>query len=92
MPMTSAAPTQARWLHEQPGQTETVEQLIRRAVAYLTEARMTFSSSKVSRLVRSHIRSGGNVQGAAQAVEAYFLTHSDPTGETAVRNVMAGTR
>lgn len=90
--MNVAIVTQARWNHEQPGQAESVEQLIRRAVQRFTEAQIAFSPSKLSRLVRSHVRNGGNVQTAASALEAYFMPHKDPTGETAIRNVMAGAR
>jgi hypothetical protein len=102
MPALRAASIQTRWNHEQPGQTETVEALIRRAHRELDLTGRTMSASKVSRLIRQRVRIAGNPS-ASRMVDAYLaspsahtrfedfcLTYSDPTGETAVRNVMAG--
>lgn len=90
--MNAATSSPAPWLHEQAGQTESVEVLTRRAMNLVTDNALRFSPSKVSRLVRSHIRNSGSMQVAARMLEAYFLNYADPTGETAVRNVMAGAR
>jgi hypothetical protein len=91
--------SQARWIHEQPGQTETVEELIRRAHRELDLTGLKMSPSKVSRLIRQRVRLSGN-ESACRMVSAYLastsahaafcLTYTDPTGETAVRNVLAG--
>ncbi|TFB92881.1 hypothetical protein E3O48_13505 [Cryobacterium sp. HLT2-28] len=79
-------------MHEQAGQTESVEALIRRAATIVTDNALRLSPSKVSRLVRAHVRRSGSVQVAARMLEAYVLSYSDVTGETAVRNVMAEKR
>ena len=90
--MRSTLTAPARWLHEQPGQTETVESLIRRAAATFDRAGVKVSPSKLSRVIRAHVRASGNLEVAAANLEAYCLSYADPTGETAVRHIMAGTR
>ena len=92
MPLSEVTATRTRWNHEQPGQTETVEALIRRAATIVADNAMTLSPSKLSRLVRAHIQRSGSVQIAARMLESYVLSYADPTGETAVRNVMRGSR
>jgi len=100
--MLEATETQTRWNHEQPGHPETVEQLIRRAHRDLDLTGRKMSASKVSRIIRQRVRIAGDAS-ASRMVSAYLasaaahdrfddfcLTYSDPTGETAVRNVMAG--
>ena len=81
----------AAWIHE-VAPTETVEQLIRRAMNIVQARDMATTPAKVSRLVRAHIRKSGSLQIAAETLEAYFMPHADPTGETAVNNIMRGTR
>lgn len=90
--MNASGITPAPWIHEQVGQTETVEALIRRAATVVADNAMTLSPSKVSRLVRAHVQRSGSVQIAARMLEGYVLSYADPTGETAVRNVMRGNR
>ena len=90
--MNAASLTPAPWIHEQAGQTETVEALIRRAATVVSSNALALSPSKVSRIVRAHVQRSGSLQSAARMLEAYVLSYSDPTGETAVRNVMRGTR
>ena len=102
VPLSEATATLTRPLHEWPGQTESVEQLIRRAHRELDLTGRTMSASKVTRLIRQRVRIAGNPS-ASRMVDAYLaspsahaqfedfcLTYSDPTGETAVWNVMAG--
>lgn len=90
--MNAAGITPAPWIHEQVGQTESVEALIRRGATIVTDNALPLSPSKVSRLVRAHVQRSVSLQIAARTLEAYFMPHADPTGETAVRNVMRGTR
>jgi hypothetical protein len=99
-PETPTSP--AHWNHEQPGQTETVEELIRRAHRELDLTGQKMSASKVTRLIRQRVRLSGNESAyrmvsaylastsAHAAFDAFCLTYTDPTGETAVRNVLAG--
>ena len=89
--MNATTTTPATWNHE-AGPTETVEQLIRRAMSIVTAHDVPVTPAKVSRLVRAHIRKSGSLRAAAETLEAYFMPHSDPTGETAIRNVMRGNR
>jgi hypothetical protein len=102
VPLSEAPATRTRWNHEQPGQTETVEALIRRAHRELDLTGRKMSPSKVSRLIRQRVSIAGNASAsrmvaaylasasAHAAFDAFCLSYSDPTGETAVRNVMAG--
>jgi hypothetical protein len=90
--LNGATLTPAPWIHEQAGQTETVEALIRRAATIVADNALSLSPSKLSRLVRAHVQRSGSLQIAARMLEGYVLSYSDPTGETAVRNVMRGTR
>lgn len=90
--MIAATVTPAPWIHEQAGQIATVEQLIRRTTAALEGHNVSMSPSKVSRLIRAHVRRSSSLQVAARNLEAYCLTFADPTGETAIRNVMAAAR
>jgi len=90
--LNASTASPAHCYHDQAGKTETVEQLIRRAVARFHSEDLTVSPSKVSRMVRAEVRRTGSVATAARMVEAYVLSYADPTGETAIRNVMAGTR
>lgn len=87
---TLTAPTSRQ--HEQAGKTETVEVLMRRAVAMLEANRVNVSPSKLSRLIRAHVHNCGDIHTAARRLEAYCLSYSDLTGETAVRNIMAEQR
>jgi hypothetical protein len=81
----------ASWQHEQVGETETVEQLIRRAQNVVGGTAPSMSMSKMSRLIRKRIATRGAASARAM-VDAYCLSYADPTGETAVRNMMAVTR
>jgi len=92
------------WNHEQAVPTETVESLIRHTHAQLAAAQTVISPSKVSRLVRAYVARHGLASGrrmvamyvdsAATDYEfgAWCLSYADPTGDAAVRNIMAGTR
>lgn len=88
----SALTAPAPWQHEQAGKTETVEDLMRRAVVILEANRLVVSPSKLSRVIRAHVRHSGDIETAARHLEAYCLSYADPTGETAVRNIMAVAR
>lgn len=100
----SAATISGTWNHEQVASTETVESLIRHAHTQLEAAGATVSPSKVSRLVRAYVVRHGVDSGrrmvnrfidsAASDYEfgAWCLSYADPTGDTAVRNLMAGNR
>lgn len=89
--MSSATPTPATWQYEQVGKTETVEQLIRRAHNAQATSTEKLSASKISRVIRRYVETDG-IESTAAMVDAYCLTYADPTGETAIRNVMAVTR
>lgn len=78
-------PAPATWQHEQDGPTETVEALFRVAIRYAEDQALDLSPSKISKLVRTHIRTSGSLA-AATATLAYMLSYADPTGETAVYN------
>jgi len=99
--MSDTMSNNAYWNHEQPGQTESVEALIRRAHTVLAEAGVTVSPSKVSRRVRACVRKY-SIDSAERMIanyaaitsergsfDAYCLTYADPTGESAVRNLVA---
>ena len=58
----------------------------------IADRKLTTTPAKVSRLVRAHVGQSGSLKAAAQTLDAYFMPHADPTGETAVRNVMRGAR
>ena len=100
----NAASIPGTWNHEKEAPTETVESLIRHTHAQLAAAQAVVSPSKVSRLVRAYVARHGVASGrrmvnrfvdsAASDYEfgTWCLSYSDPTGEAAVRNVMAGTR
>ena len=90
--MRSTITAPAPWIHEQAGQTETVEALIRRAAATFDRDGIKVSPSKLSRIIRAHVRESGTVEAAAASLEVYCLSYADPTGETAISNIMAGTR
>jgi hypothetical protein len=97
-------PAHARWNHEQPGQTESVEALIRHAHIALAAAGVTISPSKVSRRIRARVNQHGQesaermiasyaaIASERGSFDAYCLTYADPTGEIALRNVMAASR
>lgn len=85
--MFESAALQAPWQHEQARQTESVEALVRRAHSAIATAGISISPAKVSRLIRARLREFGQ-----QDFEAWFLDYADPTGETAIRNVMAASR
>ena len=100
----NTATTPSTWNHEQAAQTETVESLIRHTHTQLAAARAVISPSKVSRLVRAYVARHGVASGrrmVARYVESaasdyefgvWCLSYADPTGDTAVRNIMAGKR
>lgn len=76
--------------HERDRPIATVEALTRAAFTVTQEMGVTISPSKVSRIIRRYlaeIRLGKNVD-----FDAYFMPHSDKTGETAIRNVMASNK
>lgn len=98
----TAAP--ATWNDSQVGQTESVDQLIRRAHVALEAAGVLVSPSKVSRRIRARVARDGHdaaermiagyaaISGERGSFDAYCLTYIDSTGETAVRNLMAASR
>lgn len=88
--MSNATATPASWQHEQAGETETVEQLIRRAHEAQAASEVKLSPAKISRIIRKYVAAHG-IESALVMVDAYFLTYADPTGETAVRHIMAMT-
>jgi hypothetical protein len=102
--MSDSQTTPARWQHEQPGQTESVETLIRHAHIALAAAGLSISPSKVSRSVRTRVKRNGQasaermiatyaaISGERGSFDAFCLTYADPTGEAAMRNVMAASR
>lgn len=103
-----AAPTSQRRNHERrdPRQQARTEALIRFSNELLDRIGANRSASWVSRTVRaySHGRHGlfgtflldrlevSNERRETDPELAYLLAYSDPTGETAVRNVMRGRR
>lgn len=88
--MSSRTSTTVPRLHEREGQTSTVEVLTRRAHYNLEQYGVFASPSKVSRIIRRYLKDLHH--GLAPDFDAYFMPHSDPTGETAVANVMRGGR
>lgn len=82
----NAATASATWIHEQEGQTTSVDTLIKRAAEAAAVLDLDLSPSKCSRLVRAHIRKGGTIATAAELL-GYCMTHADPTGESAAHNV-----
>jgi hypothetical protein len=85
--MSRAAAATAAPIHSRAGQTDSVEALIRRAHAALNAAGLRLSSAKVSYAARRYLAERGT-----HDFEAWFLTYADPTGETAVRKIMAASR
>lgn len=91
----------ARWQHEQPGQTESVEALIRHAHIALEAAGIVVSPSKVSRRIRARVSQHGHesaermiasyaaINNERGSFDAYCLTYRDDVGETAARNLDA---
>ena len=100
----SAVAQSGTWNYEQAAPTETVESLIRHTHAQLAAAHAVVSPSRVSRLVRAYVARHGVASGrrmvnrfvdsAASDYEfgSWCLSYEDPTGDTAVRNIMAGNR
>lgn len=99
--MHNTASTATPWNAYQPGQTESVEALIRRAHKALDAAGIAVSPSKVSRRVRACVRKY-NIESAERMIanyaaitsgrgsfDAYCLTYRDDVGETAIRNLDA---
>lgn len=85
-----SAPTiPARWQQEQQGKAETVEDLMRRAFETFDQYGVNISPSKLSRVIRAHIRTSGNLHQAGSSLDTFCLSYADPTGETAVRHIMA---
>ncbi|SMG34945.1 hypothetical protein [Agreia pratensis] len=78
------------WNNKQAAPTATAEQLIRRVHERFGEAGVTISASKVSRIVRAYLRDARAT--SIPDFDAWFMPHVDPTGETAVHNLMRGER
>lgn len=78
------------WNHEQAASTATAEQLLRRVHERFGEAGVAISASKVSRLVRAYLRDARST--SIPDFDAWFMPHVDPTGETAIHNLMRGER
>lgn len=104
VPLSEATALHAPSQHEESGQAESVETLIRRAHKTFEAAGLAASPSKVSTRVRAQIRKRG-IESAARMIEsyatlstergsfeAYCLTYADPVGELATHNVMAASR
>ncbi len=68
------------------GNTNSVESLIRAGHQWLSCNRISMSNAKLSRLIRRFIRTAQ----VDQEFGAWLLCYADPTGETAVNNVMRG--
>lgn len=87
------APDPTTWNHSQvetTGQTrpETVETALRAAADFCATAGVHFGHRKMVRLVRAYLAD----RSAHQSFGAWVIAYADPTGETAVRNVMRATR
>jgi len=87
------------WQHDQSGQTESVEALIRHAHVALEAAGIVISPSKVSRRIRARVSQHGRdsaermiasyaaITTERGSFDAYCLTYKDPVGEAAARNL-----
>lgn len=84
--------------HEGRETTQTPESLIREAHSLLDARGITAGNTKVTRAVRGYL---GRVSGSVTPFEEWILSalhvdfarvisYADPTGESAVRRVMAG--
>ncbi|SKA86977.1 hypothetical protein SAMN06295879_1015 [Agreia bicolorata] len=88
--MNSGASPSASRQHERDGQKESVETLTRRAHSNMEAGGIKFSSATVSRLIRDYLRKSRTA--SIPDFDAWFMPHVDPTGETAVHNLMRGSR
>jgi hypothetical protein len=91
MPPPGLAPAPTRWNHSQRGSRAgqpclDVETLVRAATSSPEVAGLGLGHRKIVRVVRSFIASGLH----ERDLVAYVVGYADPTGETAVRNVMRG--
>ena len=81
--------TPARWNHSQREATgQTVEALVRAVERHPDVEALNLSHRRVVRVVRRFIAAGLH----ERDLVAYVVGYADPTGETAVRNVMRGRR
>lgn len=76
--------------HDTGRPTESVEVLTRRAFTVSESIGVTVSPSRVSRLVRRYLRERN--AGKHVDFDAYFMPHSDPTGEAAIHNAMSSSK
>jgi hypothetical protein len=84
--------------HKGRGTTQTPESLIREAHSLLDARGITAGNTKVTRAVRGYL---GRVSGSVTPFDEWILSalhvdfarviaYADPTGETAMRNVLRG--
>lgn len=78
--------------HLGTGQTESVDTIIKRAMAFVMAAQLPLSPSKTARIVRKQIKHGATTATVLGSLEYFALTYQDVTGETAVRNLENGVR
>lgn len=81
-------PASTRWNHSQRGSSDQscagVEALVRAAQSHPDVARLGLGHRKIVRVVRQFVAAGL----AERDLVSYVVGYADPTGETAVRNVM----
>jgi hypothetical protein len=88
--MSRPVSASSTWNHEQAAPTVTAEQLLRRVHERFGEAGIAISAPKVSRIVRAYLRDAR--ANSIPDFNAWFMPHVDPTGETAIHNLMRGER
>lgn len=77
-------PAPTAWNDSQADRPETVEAAIRAAHDFIAAAGLNLRPRKVTRLVRAYLAT----RAAQQSFGAWLIAYADPTGETAVRNVL----
>ena len=78
--------TQTEENHRENSAHVSIKALQREAFQYAAEHGLTIRPSRMSRMIRRHVREGrGDID-----FRTWFISYADPTGETAVKNVMAG--
>lgn len=83
------APAPTRWNHSQrKPEGQTVEALVRAVERHPDVAAAGMGHRRIVRVVRRFLAAGLH----QRDLVAYVVGYADPTGETAVRNVMRGQR
>lgn len=91
-PPGAPAPAQTRWNHSQQDAgaghacPDDVEGALRGAYRACDDLGLHFGHRKMVRLVRAYLAN----RTAEQTFGQWVIAYADPTGETAVRNVMRG--